>query len=168
MGLTNPGWDLGQSSLLSISQKLLILSSTPPLPTNSFRLASFLVSLVGLNLSFLIGALLWFVKITKVALFESVEVFRKDPFLLLYSSLFLSMISLLPCLLPSAALFMLTIWPFGPPPVWSPLRWRPRKELCFDWSVGLSTSVFLLSRANVKPPFFSVDPHQANLQPNLL
>ena len=35
------------------------------------------------------------------------------------------------CLLPSAALFTLTIWPFGPPPRF-PLRWRPHKELCFD------------------------------------
>ena len=47
------------------------------------------------------------------------------------------------CLLPSAALFTLTIWPFGPPPPRSPLRWRPHKELCFDWSGGLSTGVFL-------------------------
>ena len=55
--------------------------------------------------------------------------------------------------LPSAALFMLTIWPFGPPPPRSPLRWRPHKELCFDWSAGLSTGVFLSIRANVRPPF---------------
>ena len=46
------------------------------------------------------------------------------------------------CLLPSAALFMLTIWPFGPTSQ-SPQRWRPHKELCFDWSAGLSTDVFL-------------------------
>ena len=53
------------------------------------------------------------------------------------------------CLLPSAALFTLTIWPFGPR---SLLRWRPHKELCFDWSAGLSTGVFLSIRANVRPP----------------
>ena len=47
------------------------------------------------------------------------------------------------CLLPSAALFTLTIWPFGPSPPRSLLRWRPHKELCFDWSAGLSTGVFL-------------------------
>ena len=40
-----------------------------------------LALLVGLNLSFLIGVLAWFFKITKAAPFESVEVFRKDPFL---------------------------------------------------------------------------------------
>ena len=39
-------------------------------------------------------------------------------------SFFLSMIFLLLCLLPSTALFMLTIWPFGPSPPPSLLRWR--------------------------------------------
>ena len=93
----------------------------PLLFTNLFRLASLLPLLVGLNLSFLIGALAWFFKITKVAAFESVEVLRKNPFLVLFSSLFSSMIFLLLCL-PSAALFMLTIWPFGPSFLWSLLR----------------------------------------------
>ena len=63
----------------------------------------------------------------------------------------LSMIFQPLCLLPSAALFTLTIWPFGLPPPRSPLRWRPHKELCFDWSAGLSTGVFLSIRANVRP-----------------
>ena len=152
MGLTNPDRALGPSSLLSISPKLLTLSGIPPFSTNLFRLASLLVLLVGLHLSFLIGALAWFIKITKVAPFESVEVFRKDLFLALYFSLSSSMISRLLCLLPSAALFTLTIWPFGPPPPQFPLRWGPRKELCFDWSVGRSTGVFLSIRANVRPP----------------
>ena len=116
MGLTNPGRALGRSCLLSISLKLLTLSGIPPFSTNSFQLASLFALLVGLNLSFLIGALLWFIKITKVVPFESVEVFRKDPFLALYFSLSSSMIFRLLCLLPSDALFTLTIWPFGPPP----------------------------------------------------
>ena len=152
MGLTNPGRALGQSSLLLISPKLLTRSGIPPFFINSFRLASLLALLVGLNLSFLIGALAWFIKITKVVPFESVEVFRKYPFLALYFSLSLSMIFQLLCLLPPAALFMLTIWPFGPPHPRSPLRWRPHKELCFDWSAGLSTGVFLSIRANVMSP----------------
>ena len=75
--------------------------------------------------------------------------FLKDPFLAVYSS---SMIFLLLCLPPSVALFMLTIWPFGPPPPRSPLRWRPHNKLCFDWSAGLSTGVFLSIRENVRPP----------------
>ena len=152
MGLTNPGRALGRSCLLSISSKLLTLSGIPPFSTNSFWLASLLALLVGLNFSFLIGALLWFIKITKAVPFESVEVFRKDPFLALYFSLSSLMIFRLLCLLPSAALFTLTIWPFGPTPTRSLLRWRPHKELCFDWSTGLSTGVFLLIRANVRPP----------------
>ena len=56
------------------------------------------------------------------------------------------------CLLPSAALFTLTIWPFGPPPPRSPLRCMPHKELCVDWIAGLSTGEFSI-RANVRPPF---------------
>ena len=91
---------------------------------------------------------MWLIKITKVVPFESVEIFRKDPFLALYFYLSSSMIFWPLCLLPSTALFTLTIWPFGPPP----LRWRLDKELCFDWSAGLSTGVFSSIRANVRPP----------------
>ena len=152
MGLTNPGRALGRSCLLAISPKLLTLSGIPPFSTNLFRLASFLALLVGLNLFFLIGAPLWFIEITKVVPSESVEVFRKDPFLALYFSLSSLMIFRLLCLLPLAVLFTLTIWPFGPLPPRSPLRWRPHKELCFDCSAGLSTGVFLSIRANVSPP----------------
>ena len=152
MGLTNPGRALRRSSLLSIFRKLLTLSGIPPFSTNLFRLASLLALLVGLNLSFLTGVLTWFIKITKAILFESVEVFRKDPFLALYFSLFSSKIFLILCLLPSAALFTLTIWSFGFPPPRSPLRWKPHKELCFDWSAGLSTGAFLSIRTNVRPP----------------
>ena len=98
---------------------------------------------------FLIGGLPWSIKITKAVPFESVEVFRNDPILALYFSLSSLMILRLLCLLLSAALFTLTIWPFGPPPPRSWLRWRPHKELCFDWSAGLSSGVFLSIRANV-------------------
>ena len=139
MGLTNPYRALGRSYLLSISRKLLTLSGIPPFSTNLFRLASLLALLIGLNLFFLIGALVWFIKITKAVPFESVEVFHKDLFLALFFSLCLLMIFRLLCLLPSAVLFTLTIWPFGPPPPRSLLRWRPHKELCFDWSAGRST-----------------------------
>ena len=135
MGLTNPGRALRRSSVLSISPKLLTLSGIPPFSTNLFQLASLLALLIGLNLSFLIGAPVWFINITKVVPFESVEMFRKDPFLALCFSLSSS-----------------TIWPFRPLPPRSPMRWRPHKELCFDWSAGLSTGVFLSIRENVRPP----------------
>ena len=39
-----------------------------------------------------------------------------------------------------------------PLPLRSPMRWRPHKELCFDWSAGLSTGDFLSIRANVRRP----------------
>ena len=94
---------------------------------------------------------MWFIKITKAVPFESVDVFRKDPFSALYFCLSSLMIFLPLCLLLSAALFTLTIWPFGPPPPWSPLRWRPHEELCFDWNAGMSSDVFLSIRANVRP-----------------
>ena len=109
MGLTNPGLDLRRFLLLSASRKLSTLSGIPPISTNSFWLASLFALLVGLNLSFLIGALAWFFKITRVASFESVEVFRKDPFLTLNFSLFSLMIFLLLYLFPSAAPIMVTI-----------------------------------------------------------
>ena len=60
MSLTKPGRALGRSSILSISPKLSTLSGTPLFSTNSFRLAYLHALLVGLNLSFLIGALAWF------------------------------------------------------------------------------------------------------------
>ena len=152
MGLTNPGRALGRSCLLSISLKLLTLSGTPPFSTNLLWLASVLALLVGLNLSFLTSALVRFFKITKVVPFESVKVFRKDPpFLAMYFSLSSLMIFQPLCLLPSAVLFTLTIWPFGFAHPWSLLQWRPHKELCFDWRAGVSTGVFLSIRANVMP-----------------
>ena len=114
MGLTNPGWALRRLLLLSISRKPSTMSGTLPFSTNLFRLVSQHALFVGSNLSFLIGVVAWFFKITKVVPFESVEVFRKDPFLLLYFLLFSSVIFLLHCLFPSAAFIMLTIWPFFP------------------------------------------------------
>ena len=125
MGLINPYQALGQSFRLLISLKLLTLSGNLPFTINSFQLASLLALLVGLNLSFLIGVLVWFFKITKVVLFESVEVFHKDLFTVaLHFSLSSLMIFRLLCLLLSVAPLTVTIWPFGPPhPPWSPLWW---------------------------------------------
>ena len=168
MDLTNPGRALGRFSLLSISLKLLTLSGTPPFSTNSFQLASLFALLVGLNLSFLIGALLWSFKITKAALFESVEVFRKDPFLALYFSLSSLMIFRPLCLLPSAALFTLTIWPFGPPPPTVPTAVEATQGALFRLERWSEHWCLPLNPSKCEASFFSVDPHQANLQPNLL
>ena len=117
MSLTNPDQALQRSSLLVIFPKLLILFGILPFSINLFWLASLFVLLVGLNLFFLISALAWFIKITKIVLFDSIEVFHKDPFLALYFPFFLSMIFQLVCLLPSDAFFLLTIWPFGSLPL---------------------------------------------------
>ena len=165
MGLTYPGRALARCCLLLISPKLLILSGIPPFSINLFRLGSLLALLVGLNLSFPIGALALFIKIIKVVPFKPIKVFCKEPFLALYFSLPSSMIFRPPCLLPLAALFALTIWPFGRHPPRSPLRWRPHKELCFDWSAGLGTGVFLSIRANVRPPSFQRIPTKLTCSP---
>ena len=165
MGLTNSGRALGRSFLLLISQKLSTLSGILPFSINSFLLASLLALLVGLNLSFLIGVLVWSIKITKVVPFESVEVFCRDPFLALYFSLYSLMIFRHLCILPSAAMFTLTIWPFGPPPPRSPVRWKPHKQLCFDWSTGLSTGVFLLIRATRRSLSFQWIPTKLTSNP---
>ena len=97
----------GSQTILSTIDfsKALALSGIPPFSTNLFRLASLLALLVGLNLSFLIGTLVWSIKITKVVPFEFVEVFHKDPFSAMYFSLSSLMIFRDLCLLPSAALF---------------------------------------------------------------
>ena len=107
-------------------------------------------------------------KITKVVPFESVEVFCKDPFLAQYYSFFSIMIFRSLCLLPSAALFTLTIWPFGPPLSRSLLRWRPHKKLLIQLERWSAYWCFSLNPSKWEASFFSVDPHQANLQPNLL
>ena len=164
MGLTNPGRALGRSSLLSTSQKLSTPSGISLFSINSFRLASLLALLVGLNLSFLIGTLAWFIKITKVVPFESVEVFRKDPFLALYFSLFSSMFFLLQ----SVALFMLTIWLFGPPPPSIPTAVEVTQGALFRLERWSEYWCLPLNPRKYEASFFSVDCHQANLQPNLL
>ena len=43
----------------------------------------------------------------------------------------------------------LDIWSSSPS---GPTAVGPHKELCFDWSAGLCTGVFLSIRANVRPP----------------
>ena len=93
--------------------------------------------------------------------------FRKDPFLALFFSLSSSMIFLLLCLLPSAALFTLTIGPFGPPPPVLAVVEATQGDMirldCWSeyWCLALNPSKCEFS-------FFSVDPHQAHLQSNLL
>ena len=165
MGLTNPGRALERSCLLSIYLKLLTLSGIPLFSTNSFRLASLLALLVRLNLSFLIGALVWFFKITKVVPFESVEVFRKDPFLAMYFSLSSLMIFrhlCSPSVSCSLYAYDLAIWSSSPsvPTAVEATLFRLERWSEY-WCLPLNLS-------KCEASFFSVDSHQANLQPNLL
>ena len=168
MGLTNPGQALGRSCLLLIFRKLSTLSGIPPFSTNSFWLACLLASLVGPNLSFLIGALVRFIKITKVAPFASVEVFRNDPFL--GPVLFSLFINDLPASLPSyvsCSLYAddLAIWSSSPSVPIAVETTQGARSRLDRWSQYWCLP---LNPSKCEASFFSVDPHQANLQPNLL
>ena len=168
MGLTNSDRALGRSYLLSISRKFLTLSGIPSFSTNLFRLASLLALLVGLNLSFLIGALVWFIKITKAVPFESVEVFRKDPFLALY--FFYLFINDLPASLPSSVSCSLyadnvAIWSSSP---LVPTAVEATQGALFRLERWSEYWCLPLNPSKCEAAFLSVDPHQANLQPNLL
>ena len=130
---------------------------------NSLWLASLLAWFVGHNLSFLIGALVRFIKITKVVLFESVKVFRKAPFVALYLFLSSSLISLLLCLLPSVALFMLTIWSSSPS---VPIAVETTQGALIRLERWSEYWCLPVNMNKCEASFFSVDSHQANPQPN--
>ena len=147
--------------------KLLTLSGIPPFSTKSFWLASLLALLVGLNLFCLTGVLVWFFKITKVVSFESVEVFCKDPFLALYFSL---SINDLPTSLPSSiSCFLyaddLAIWSsFGSVST----AVEATQGALFRLERWSEYWCLPLNLSKCEASLFSVEPHQANLQPNLL
>ena len=84
MGLIKSSLSLKRFLLQSTFLRLLTLSGILLFSTILFRLFSLLALLMGFNLFFLIGMLAWFIKITKPVPFEFVELFCKDPFLVLY------------------------------------------------------------------------------------
>ena len=167
MGLTNPGRALGRSCLLLASPKLLTLSGIPSFSTNSFRLASPLALLVGLNLSFLIDALAWFMKITSRFFrvrrgVSQGSVLGPVLFSLFINDLAASLPSSVSCFLYADDLAIWSSSPSVPSEVEATQGasfrlWRWSEH----WCLSLNPSKCELS-------FFSVDPHQANLQPNLL
>ena len=94
--------------------------------------------------------------------------FRKDPFLALYFSLSSSRIFRLFCLFPSAALFTLTIWPFGPLPLSVSTAVEATQEVLFRLERWSEYWCLPLNPSKCEASFFLVDPHQANLKPHLL
>ena len=167
MCLTNPDRALGRSCQLLISQKLLTLYGTPLFSVNSFRLAFRLALLVGLNLSFLMGALAWFIKITKVVPLSPSRCSARICFWPYTFSLF---INDLPASLPSSiscSLYAdnLAIWSSSPSvPTAAEAKQKALIQLerwSEYWSLPLDLS-------KCEALLFSMDPYQANLQHNLL
>ena len=78
------------------------------------------------------------------------------------------MIFRLLCLLPSAVLFTLTIWSFGPPLPSVPTAVETTQRALFRLERWSEYWCLPLNPSKCKVSFFSVDPHQANLQPNIL
>ena len=159
IGSTNPGQALGLFSLLSTSPKLdfvwhpaffhkLISAGLPPCFA---RWTKFFLS---------VGVIAWFIKITKVAPSDSVEVFLKDSFLGLYFSQVLLMISLLLCLLPSAGLFMLTIMAILPSSSSSiPTAVEATQGALIPLERWSEYWCFPFNPSKCETSFFSVDPH---------
>ena len=164
MGLTNPGRALGRSYLPSISLWLLTLSGIPPFSTNSFRLASLLALLVGLNLSFLIGACVVFQNHKS----RSFRVRRGVPQgSVLGPVLFSLFINDLPASLPSSvscSLYAddLAIWSSSPS---VPTAVEATQGALFRLERWSEYWCLSLNPSKCEASFFSVDPHQANLQP---
>ena len=168
MGLTNPGRALGRSSRLSISLKLLALSGIPLFSINSFRMTSLLASIVGLNFSFLIGAPAWFFKITKAIFFRFRRGVPKGS--VLGHVLFSLFINDLPTSLPSSVSCPvyaddLAIWSSS---VSVSTAVDATQEAPFRLERWSEYWCLSLNPIKCEASFFSLDPHQANLQPNLL
>ena len=167
MGLTNPDQTLRRSSLLSISLKLMTLFGIPPFFINSFWLAFFFALLVGLNLSFLTAALVRFIKIAKVVFSSSS---RRSARIRSCRVLLPLLINNLPASLPSSV--SCSIYANGLAIRSSSRSVPAAKEATegalFQLERWSEYRCLFLNASKREVSLFSVDPHQANLQPNLL
>ena len=166
MDLANPCRALRRSSLLLISQKLSTLSGILPFSINSFWLASLLALLIGLNLSFLIGALAWFIKIQKSLLSSRSRCsarIRSWPctFSLFIDDLPASLVSSVSCSLYADDL---AIWSSNPS---HPTAVEATQGVLFRLKRWSEYWCLPLNPSKCEAFFSSVDPHQANLQCNL-
>ena len=162
MDLTNPGQVLGRSSLLMISPKLFTLSGIPPFSINSFRLASLLALLIGLNLFFLIGAWVIFqnhksrsFRVCRGVLQGSV--LGPVLFSLLINDLSASLPSSVSCSLYTDDL---AIWSSSPS---VPTVVEATQGALFQLERWSEYWCLPLNPSKCEASFFSVDPHQANL-----
>ena len=154
--------------LLSISLKLLTLSGIPPFYTNLFRLASPLALLVGLNLSFLTGALVWFFQNHKSRCFQVRRNVPQESVLgpVLFSLFINDLPASLPCSV-SCSLYTddLAIWSSS---TLVPTAVEATQGALFRLERWSEYWCLPLNSSKCEASFYSVDPHQAHLQPNLL
>ena len=164
MDLTNPGRALGRSSLLSISSKLSTLSDIPPFSTNSFWLVS-LFCFARWTQSFLSNRCACMVYQNHKSRFFRVR--RGVPQeSVLGPVLFSFFINDLPACLPSTVSWSLyaddlAIWSSSP-------SVEATQGALFRLERWLEYWCLPLDPSKCEAFFFSVDPHQAHLQPNLL
>ena len=103
-----------------------------------------------------------FSKLKKRLLSSPSRCIVKNIFLALYLFLFSWMIFLLFCLLPSAVLFTLTIWPFGPP-LSVPAAVETTQEALIQVERWFEYWCYFLNSSKCVAPFFSKSPPSSPL-----
>ena len=167
-GFNKPRPALGRSSLLSISRKILTLSGIPPFSTNSFRLAS-LFCFARWTQSFLSDSRACVVFQNHKS--RSFPVRRGVPQgFVLGPVLFSLFINDLPASLPSSVSCSLyaddqAIWSSSP---LVPFAVEATQGALYRLERWSEYWCLPLNPSKCEASFFSVDPHQANLQPNIL
>ena len=145
MGLTNLSPALGRFLLLSVSPKLTTQSRFRPFPQTYFSWPPSLLCSLDSIFSFIIGALAWFFQIT----FSPLRRFAR---ICSWLCTFLSFHQQSSCFSAFFRQLFSLCWRFCHLVLLtlsSCSCWQ-HKQLWFDWSAGLSTGIFLSTRANVR------------------